>query len=312
MRALFFGSPAFAVPALDALTRVAEVVCVFTQPDRPAGRGLASKAPEVKVRAEALGLRVEQPTKVRTPEFAQLVRSFEADVAVVVAYGRILPKAVLEAPRAGCINVHASLLPRWRGAAPIQWAVASGDRFSGVTLMQMDEGLDTGPSISTIAIEIGEDETADALAERLSKVGAELIERDLVAAVNDELPRVAQPEDGITYASLLEKTHGKLDFAMNAKGVHDRVRGMTPWPGAYTTLAGQPLKVLRSSIIERAGVFGDPGVVIDRGRDVIAVACRDGVVGLVEVQEAGRKRLTAAQFLAGRRDFVGTRLGDEA
>lgn len=310
MRALFFGSPAFAVPTLDALVRVAEVACVFTQPDKPAGRGLELRPPDVKVRAQALGLRVEQPAKVRTPEFAAFVRSFEADVAVVVAYGRILPKAVLEAPRTGCLNVHASLLPRWRGAAPIQWAVASGDRFTGVTLMQMDEGLDTGPTISAIAIEIGPDETADALAQRLAALGAELIKRDLEAAVNDELPRAEQPEDGVTYAPLLEKTHGKLDFACSARAVHDRARGMTPWPGAFTTLDGDTLKVLRTVVLDEEGEHGTPGTVIDRARDAIAVACGRGVVGLVEVQAAGRKRVTASQFLAGHRELLGARLGD--
>lgn len=311
MRAIFFGSPAFAVPSLDALTRIADVVCVFTQPDRPAGRGLANKPPDVKVRALELGLRVEQPTKVRTPEFADLVRSFDADVALVVAYGRILTKAVLEAPKHGCINVHGSLLPRWRGAAPIQWAVASGDRMTGITLMQMDEGLDTGPSISSLAVEIGPDETSDALAERLSKLGAELVERDLEAAVRGELPRVPQPEEGVTYASLLEKAHGKLDFTQSAQSVHDRARGMTPWPGAFTTLGGETLKVLRTRVIAREGAEAPPGTVLPV-RDEIAVACGEGVVGLLEVQEAGRKRLSAAQFLAGRRDFFGTKLGEGA
>lgn len=311
MRALFFGSPAFAVPSLDALTRVAEVACVFTQPDRPAGRGLKPKPPEVKVRAEALGLRVEQPTKVRTAEFAELVRSFDADVALVVAYGRILTKAVLEAPRVGCINVHGSLLPRWRGAAPIQWAVASGDRMSGVTLMQMDEGLDTGPSIASLAVEIGRDETSEELAQRLSLLGAELVERDLEAAVRGELPRVPQPEEGVTYASLLEKAHGKLDFT-SAQGTHDRTRGMTPWPGAYALLGGEPLKLFGSSVLEARGQHGPRGTVLGTHRDVLAVACDEGVIGFREVQESGRKRVTASQFLAGRQSFVGTRLVEDA
>jgi methionyl-tRNA formyltransferase len=310
MRALFFGSPAFAVPSLDALTRIADVACVFTQPDRPAGRGLKPKPPEVKVRAEALGLRVEQPTKVRTAEFAELVRSFDADVALVVAYGRILTKSVLEAPRVGCINVHGSLLPRWRGAAPIQWAVASGDRMSGVTLMQMDEGLDTGPSITSLAVEIGANETSQELADRLSVLGAELVERDLEAAVRGDLPRVPQPEEGVTYASLLEKTHGKLDFA-SAQATHDRTRGMTPWPGAYAVLAGEPLKLFASNVLERSGAHGPRGTVLGTHRDALAVACEEGVVGFREVQESGRKRVTAAQFLAGRQGFVGTRLVED-
>ena len=310
MRALFFGSPAFAVPCLDALARVADVACVFSQPDRPAGRGLALTPPPVKARALELGLRVEQPTKVKTPEFAELVRSFGADVAVVVAYGRILPMAVLEAPRTGCINVHASLLPRWRGAAPIQWAVASGDRLTGVTLMQMDEGLDTGPAISTIALEIGENETAGELSERLSRLGAELVERDLAAAVAGELPRVAQPEEGVTYARLLEKQDGVLDFTRSADEVHALARGMTPWPGAQSSLEGAPLKIHVTRVVSRDATHVAPGTIVKAEGDALHVACGTGTVALVELQEAGKKRLGARAFLSGHPLRVGTRLGE--
>lgn len=312
MRALFFGSPGFAVPCLDALVEVADVACVFAQPDKPAGRGLALTQPEVKRRALELGLRVEQPTKLRTPEFADLVRSFDADVALVVAYGRILPKAVLDAPRAGCINVHGSLLPRWRGAAPIQWAVASGDVASGVTLMQMDEGLDTGPMIATLGVTIGENETAGELADRLSVLGAELVREQLRAAIDDDLPRVPQPESDAPYARLLEKADGVLDFRMDALAVHARARGMTPWPGAQTTLAGQPLKLHGTRVGERDGSHGEPGAVVCVDEAGVHVACGHGVIVLRELQQAGRKRVSALEFARAGRLGAGTRFGENA
>lgn len=309
MRALFFGSPAFAVPCLEALTSVAEVACVFSQPDKPAGRGLQLTPPEVKKRALELGLRVEQPAKVRTPEFAELVRSFEADVALVVAYGRILPKAVLEAPRAGCINVHASLLPRWRGAAPIQWAVASGDMVTGVTLMQMDEGLDTGPSIARIETAIGPDETSGELFERLSHVGAELVRTWLPDAVLGKLPRIPQPEEGVTHARLLEKNDGRLDFTQPARLVHARARGMTPWPGAQVELGGEWLKVHGTRLVAESGIAEDPGAIVDITEQGVHVACAEGVVALLELQQPGKKKLRGAEFAKGARLEVGMRFG---
>ncbi len=314
MRALFFGSPAFAVPCLDALASIAEVACVFSQPDRPAGRGLALHPPEVKQRALELGLRVEQPAKVRTEEFAALVRSFDADIAVVVAYGRILPKAVLDAPRRGCVNVHASLLPRWRGAAPIQWAVASGDAVTGVTLMQMDEGLDTGPMLASVETAIGEDETAGELFERLAPIGAELLRSRLASVVDGTLVPVPQPEAGVTHARLLEKADGLLGFGATARLVHARARGMTPWPGAQVRLGDDWIKVHGTRLVDdgAASERAEPGTVVAIDERGLVVACGEGAVALLALQQPGKKRLPAADFAKGARLVVGTRLGGNA
>ncbi|MFW5926349.1 MAG: methionyl-tRNA formyltransferase [Myxococcota bacterium] len=298
-RAIFFGSPAFAVPCLDAVAAVAEVVAVVTQPDRPAGRGMALKPPPVKVRALELGLEVLQPTRVRTPDFAERLRSSDADVGVVVAYGRILPRAVLDAPRLGCVNVHASLLPRWRGAAPVQWALVHGDRESGVCLMRMDEGMDTGPVLSCERVPVGPDETAGELSGRLSRLGADLLRRDLPRYVAGELEPTPQPEEGIRLAPLLHKEHGRVDWSRSAREVHDRVRGMSPWPGAFTTMGGRVVKIHRTHVVDEQGQVASPGTVVQAAGEDLHVACGRGTVAIDELQTEGRKRLTAQQFLAG-------------
>ena len=309
-RAIFFGTPDFAVPCLDALATVADVVCVVTQPDRPKGRGLELAPPPVKVRALALGVPVLQPVKVRTPDFAEELRALHADVAIVVAYGRILTRAVLDAPRLGCLNVHASLLPRWRGAAPIQWAVASGDSECGVCLMQMDEGLDTGPVLARRAIPIGPDETAGELSERLSQLGAQLLCEELPRYLRGELVAVPQDAARMTLAPLLDKTHGELDWHKSAQRVHDLVRGMTPWPGAYTRVpAGTVLKVHATHLID-ALADAPPGTVLaaDRAHGLV-VACGAGALALDVVQPENKRRMTAAEYLAGRTLAVGDVLG---
>ncbi len=314
-RAIFFGTPDFAVPCLDALATVADVVLVVTQPDRPRGRGLELAPPPVKVRAEALGVPVVQPLKVRTPEFAASLRALAADVAVVVAYGRILPRAVLEAPRLGCVNVHASLLPRWRGAAPIQWAVARGDAETGVCLMQMDEGLDTGPVLARRATPIDPDETAGELAPRLAALGAELLREALPRHLAGAL--VPEPQDDArhTLAPILEKAHGAIDWSQRAQAVHDLVRGMSPWPGAFTrTPAGATLKVHATCVVADGpadqGVAGAPGTVLraDRAGGLV-VACGEGAAALVEVQPEGKRRMSAVDYLAGRPLACGDVLG---
>ena len=309
MRAAFFGSPAFAVPCLDALTDVADVVAVYSQPDRPAGRGMKLRPPAVKERALELGLPVHQPAKMRDGTVAEQLRSLELDVALVVAYGRILPRPILDAPRMGCLNVHASILPRWRGAAPIQWAIASGDRTTGVSLMKLDEGMDTGPVITTDETPIAPNETTAELGRRLSAMGAAMVARDLPACVRGELEPNTQAGEP-THARLLTKEDGALDFGWTAQQVHDRVRAMHPWPGAYTTDQGERLKVHRSRLLEAEGAHGAPGEVIAVSEEGLHVACAKGVVGLIELQQPGRKRLSAEAFIAGR----GTpeRLGDEA
>jgi methionyl-tRNA formyltransferase len=311
-RALFFGTPDFAVPCLDALASMADVACVVTQPDRPKGRGLELAPPPVKARALALGLPVMQPTKVRTAEFAAELRAFGADVALVVAYGRILTPAVLAAPRLGCLNVHASLLPRWRGAAPIQWAVASGDAESGVCLMQMDEGLDTGPVLARRVLPIGPNDTAAELAERLSQLGAELLREELPRYLAGALISAPQDAERMTLAPILQKTHGAIDWQKSAQQVHDLVRGMTPWPGAYTLLpSGATLKVYATRLVPPSNdANATPGTVLsaDRAHGLV-VACGEGAIALDAVQPEGKRRMTAAEYLAGRGLSAGEMLG---
>lgn len=306
MRALFFGTPEIAVPSLDALCEVAEVVGVICQPDRPAGRGLELKAPPVKERALALGLEVHQPTKVRTEEFAALLRSKQADVALVIAYGRILPKAVLEAPTKGCINLHASLLPKLRGAAPIQWAIANGEPETGIALMQMDEGCDTGPVFCMRAIPIGENETAGELSIRLAALAAQLVRQELPRAVAGELVPVPQAHDAATVAPMLTKNDGAIDWSASARAVHDRARAMSPWPGAHTSLDGKRFKVLALSIAAVEGHEGDPGTVVALERTRARIACGEGAVWLLRGQVEGKKPLEAESLIAGRTLVIGT------
>ncbi len=269
MRALFFGTPDIAVPALDALHAVAEVAGVVCQPDKPAGRGLELKPPPVKLRAAELGLPVVQPTKIRTPEFAAWVRDAAADVALVIAYGRILPPAVLAAPRRGCFNLHASILPRYRGAAPITWAVVDGEHETGVSLMAMDEGMDTGPVFSIHRIPIDPEATADNLYLALGALAADVVRADLARAVAGELTATPQDHAAATMAPLLEKEHGRIDWARPASRVHDHVRGMTSWPGAFTTAGGKTLKVLESRTGATGGEQGPPGTVVAAGKQGI-------------------------------------------
>jgi methionyl-tRNA formyltransferase len=306
-RALFFGTPDFAVPCLEALTEVADVVRVFCQPDRPSGRGMKLTAPPVKELALARGVEVEQPTKLKPPEFAEHLRSLQADFALVVAYGRILPRAVLDASGLGSLNVHASLLPRWRGAAPIQWSIVHGDRTTGVTLMQMDEGLDTGPMLATRSLDVGPDETAGELATRLSALGASIVREEIPRFVRGELTPIAQDESRATLARILQKEDGRIDWTKPARAVHDHARGMSPWPGAVATLDGKPLKIHRTAVIDEDGDRGEPGA-MRAGDDRIEVACGRGAIAVLELQAEGRKRMSARDFLRGHPLESGARL----
>jgi methionyl-tRNA formyltransferase len=311
VRAVFFGSPDFAVPCLEALHDISNIRAVVSQPDRPAGRGLTLRPPAVKKRALELGLKVWQPTKIRTVEFAEELRDLEADVAVVVAYGRILPRAVLDAPRVGCINVHASLLPRWRGAAPIQWSIVHGDAVSGVTLMLMDEGMDTGPILAAASTPIEPDDDAATLGNRLSKMGAELLRRELPRYLAGEITPHAQDERGATAAPLLTKEHGRIDWNRPARAVHNQIRGMNPWPGAHTVVGERHVKVYRAAVSALDAAGAAPGQVIALRSDGILVACGKGCVELQELQESGRRRADARSFIAGRRITVGDRFTSE-
>ena len=311
MRSVFFGSPDFAVPCLEVLHEISEVAAVISQPDRPAGRGLAMRPPAVKQRALELGLDVWQPKKVRTPDFAEQLRELGADVGVVVAYGRILPRAVLEAPRTGCVNVHASLLPRWRGAAPIQWSIVNGDPETGVTLMQMDEGMDTGPVLATATTVIERDDDAASLSERLSRLGAELLREELPRYVAGELTPTPQDDAYSTMAPLLRKAHGRIDWTKPSREVHNQIRGMNPWPGAHTTLAGRRIKIHRAQFSTLDPEAAVPGQVTALDPEGILVACADGTIELQELQESGRKRVDARAFISGRGIQVGDRFSNE-
>jgi methionyl-tRNA formyltransferase len=309
MRALFFGSPAFAVPSLEALHAIAQVAGVVCQPDKPAGRGLTLTPPAVKVRAAELGLPVAQPTKLRTGEFGAWVREQAVDVALVVAYGRILPKDVLEGPRLGCVNVHASLLPKYRGAAPITWAVVHGEAESGITLMKLDEGMDTGPTFARVATPVGPDETAGELSERLARIGADAVRDWLPRYVTGACVLEAQDHASATMAPMLEKEHGRIDWAKSARRVHDHVRGMSPWPGAFTTARGRTLKVHATRVVDGAAPGAVPGQVVVADKSRILVACGEGCVELARVQPDGKRAMTGAEWVNGRGIAEGDVLG---
>jgi len=300
VRAIFFGTPAIAVPSLEALAAIAEIPFVVCQPDRPAGRGLEMRAPPVKEKALALGLRVEQPTKVRTPEFANLIASANADVALVIAYGRILTKAVLETPKHGCLNLHASLLPKYRGAAPITWSIVNGETETGISLMQMDEGMDTGPVFTKHVIKVRPDVTADELGLELGALASLVVRHDFERAVRGEIEATPQDHDAATMAPILDKEHGRIDWNKPASRVHDHIRGMTSWPGAFTTLTGKTFKVLAARVAVEDGVLGAAGEVIVADKRGVQVACASGSVSVLRAQMEGRKAVAAPDLVAGR------------
>jgi methionyl-tRNA formyltransferase len=309
LRAVFFGSPAFAVPCLEATARTTQLVAVVSQPDRPAGRGKQLGEPAVKTAARALGLPVLQPEKIRTPAFEAELGALGADVFVVVAYGRILPQALLDLPRLGPWNVHASLLPRLRGAAPIQWAIIRGEERTGVSIMRMEAGLDTGPVAAVVPIAIAGDDTAGTLSERLSRVGADLLAATLPAIAAGAVTLQAQDDAGATLAPLLRKEDGHLDFAQPARAISARARGVDPWPGAFALLPDdQPLKLFAPRVLAPGGPVGPPGTVAGVGREGLVVAGADGAVAFAELQLPGRKRLPAAAVLAGHAALAGARL----
>jgi methionyl-tRNA formyltransferase len=311
-QSVFFGTPDFAVPILEATAACTDLVAVVTQPDRPRGRGLELAPPPTKVWALAHGLPVFQPTKLRDGVLAAELRRLAPDVAVVAAYGRILPKDLLELPRFGCVNAHGSLLPRYRGAAPIQWAVAEGEAETGISLMRMDEGLDTGDVFYEKRLPIGPDDTGGSLHDRLARLGAEAIREGLPRYLAGELVPVPQDHARATLAPILEKEHGHLDFARPAPALERRVRAFDPWPGTFTFLAPggkELLKVAKARVAPRPAGREDapPGTVIS-GRPLL-VACGDGTaLELVEVQPEGKRRMAGADLVSGRRVALGQRL----
>jgi methionyl-tRNA formyltransferase len=303
---VFMGSPEFAVPCLEALLDTANVRAVVTQPDKPAGRGLGVAASAVKLRALASSVPVLQPQSVRKPPFLDELKALAPDLAVVVAYGKILPPEVLAVPTHGCWNVHGSLLPKYRGAAPIQWAVIRGERETGVTLMQMDAGMDTGDMLLKRALPIGETATAGDMYRELAPLGAALLREGLERLSLGTLTREPQDAAQATMAPLLTKESGLVDFAAGARAVRDLVRGCEPWPTAFTLLEGQPLKLFSA---KRVSGEGEPGVVLGADRDGLLVGCGADAVAFGELQLPGKRRLPAHALLAGRAIARGTRLG---
>ncbi len=295
MRIVFMGTPDFAEASLRALLEAGrEIVGVFTQPDRPKGRGHQLLPPPVKTLALAHGLPVFQPAGMRDPGALEALRALAPDLIVVVAYGQILPKAVLALPEKGCINLHASLLPAYRGAGPIQWSVLNGEKKTGVTTMYMAEGLDTGDKILWEETPIGPDETAGELFDRLAVLGAALLVRTIDRIEAGTAPRIPQGEEGVSWAPMLDKSLSRVDFTWTAEAVHNRVRGLSPWPAAVTRDGGQDLKIYRTRLADGKG---EPGEVLDDAR--LIVACGEGAVELLEVQRAGKKRVSGAEYLRG-------------
>jgi methionyl-tRNA formyltransferase len=305
MRIVFMGTPDFAVPTLSAILAAGhKVVAVYTRAPRPAGRGMGERKSPVHAYAEAAHLPVLGPRSLRDAVQQDAFAGHEADVAVVVAYGLILPRPVLEAPRSGCLNLHASALPRWRGAAPIQRAVMAGDATTAASIMRMEEGLDTGPVCRTEPISIGPDMTAGELHDVLAERGATLMVQALADLERGALSCVPQLEAGVTYAAKIDKAETAIDFAQPAAAVHNHVRGLSPFPGAWLAAgaAGERIKVLRAQVASGSGM---PGTVLDAA---LTVACGDGAVQLLELQRAGKRPMAAAEFLRGFQLPPGTRL----
>jgi methionyl-tRNA formyltransferase len=304
MRIAFMGTPSFAVPALEVLLETpGEVVAVYTQPDRPKGRGLAVVESPVKARARAAGADVRQPATLKDDAVYAAFAGLELDLCVVAAYGRILPKRFLDAPRLGCVNVHASLLPKYRGAAPIQWAIARGETETGVTLMQMDVGMDTGDMLLRRAISIADDDTGGTLEPKLSRLGAALLREGLAELRRGTLARTPQDHAQATLAPMLTKEHGRIDWTRPARELVNLVRAMNPWPTAHTGHAGNVLRVFAAEAAP-AMHSAPPGTVTLVSRTSggrLEVACGDEVVALLELQAEGRKRLPVGAFLAGYR-----------
>ncbi|MDM7931248.1 methionyl-tRNA formyltransferase [Tabrizicola sp.] len=289
MKIIFMGTPEFSVPVLDALHQSHEILAVYCQPPRPAGRGKADRPSPVQARAKALGLPVRHPVSLRDPAEQAAFAALGADVAVVVAYGLILPQPVLDAPRLGCLNIHASLLPRWRGAAPIHRAIMAGDAETGVCIMRMEAGLDTGPVLLREATPIGAEETTAELHDRLSAMGARLI---LQALERLPLPAIPQPAEGVTYAAKIDKAEARVDFTRPAVEVDRLIRGLSPFPGAWVDVNGERVKLLRSRL---AMGNGSPGQVLAG----FTIACGSGAVEITQAQREGKRPMPVAEVLRG-------------
>lgn len=308
MRIVFMGTPDFAVPSLEGLVEKHEVVGVFTQPDRPKGRGQKLQMSPVKEVAVKYNIPVFQPERLRRDrEALNIIKELLPDLIVVIAFGQILPKEVLEIPRLGCINVHASLLPKLRGAAPINWSIINGDKKTGITTMMMDEGLDTGDMLLKEEVEINEDETAGELHDRLMEIGSNLLMDTLKALEEGKLVREKQEDSKSTYAPMMRKELGRINWTENAEKIHGLIRGVTPWPGAFCFYKGATLKLWKTrKLNEESGM--SPGTIVKVSKDSIEVACGKGKIAILELQEVGGKKLSISNYLNGHQIFVGETL----
>ena len=304
---IFMGTPEFAVPSLQALIDSEHnVVCVVCQPDRPSGRGRKLTPPPVKMLAEKNSIPVLQPEKVRTEEFFNTLSNFNPDVICVTAYGRIIPPNILELPKYGCVNVHASLLPKYRGAAPINWAIINGKKTTGITTMLMDEGMDTGDILLKKEIDIGKDDTSIELSEKLSKIGADLLIETIKKGQNDEIKPIKQNDDEATLAPIIKKEVGKIDWSKSAEEIRNLIRGTQPWPGAFTSYYGKNLKIFKASVISQNG---EPGKILEADGGKLVIATGNKSLDIEELQIEGGKRLKVSDFLRGNQVEVEKILG---
>lgn len=304
------GTPEFAVPSLEMLINEGyEVVAAVTQPDKPKGRGKKEAAPPVKEFALAKGIQVLQPSKVKTPEFAKELRELKPDLLVTVAYGKILPKEVLDIPIFGCINVHGSLLPKYRGAAPIHWAIINGEKVTGITTMYTDIGMDTGDMLLKSEIEITEDMNVGEIHDKLSVIGAQVLKDTLAELKNGTLNRTPQVDSESSYASMLSKETGKIDWSKYSDEIHNLVRGTTPWPSSYTFYNGERLRVWKTRKSDFKCGTREPGTVCHADKQTVIVACGKGALELLEVQPESGKRMGIGEFLRGHKLDENTKLG---
>ncbi len=304
---VFMGTPEFATPVLQALIQRHDVIGVVTQPDRPAGRGNQLHESPIKKVAQSAGIPVFQPEKLRRKEAIAELQQWQPDVYIVAAFGQILPQAVLDIPPYGSINVHASLLPRWRGAAPLQAAIRAGDTQSGITIMKMDAGLDTGPMLSQRAITLAPDETGQSLHDKLSVIGGELLIETMPHYLSGELQPQPQPEEGVTYAPQIEKEEGHIDWTKSAIDIERLVRAFTPWPGTFTSWDGKLLKILKAQPPQSISASGEVGQVV-KHQGQIAVITGDGLFLPTQVQLEGKKAMSIEDFLRGYPQFIDARL----
>lgn len=307
MKIVFMGTPEFAVKSLEACVAHHDVLAVFTQPDKPKGRGKKLAKPEVKICAEAHGLEVYQPSRLRNPENVQLLEQLNPDVIVVVAYGQLLPKSILDIPKYGCVNVHGSILPKYRGAAPIQWAVANGDTETGITTMLMDVGLDTGDMLLKETVKIPKEATALDMERVLAEVGATLLVRTLEGLADGHIKPEAQDDAASCYASMLDKNISKIDWSMPASLVESRVRGFNPWPIAHTTYQGETLKIFKAEAVAE-DITSEVGTVVSADKKSFNVQTGQGLLKVLELQLGSNKRMTTQAFLLGRTIEIGTKL----